>query len=153
MKKTIIILLSTILLFGCKTKEVVKYINTESVRDSLVTVTVRDTLVKYLPQANAVFGVKKSYLKTDLAWSVAELDSCGLLNHSIQNFGVIPAKIITKDRFIRQNLKQKIYYNVTKTVTIKKKGFIYYLGLFTLFGAIIYLISYTIIKLKKKITI
>lgn len=130
MRKLILSLFTALLLLsGCKTKEVVKYVNTESVRDSIVTVTVRDTVLKYLPQKNEVFGVKKSHLKTDLAFSFASVDTCGLLYHSIENFGTIPSKIITKDRFVNRSLKQKIYYNITKTQIVIKKGLFYYSGI------------------------
>lgn len=114
MKKLILSLfLATLLLSGCKTKEVIKYVNTESVRDSLVYLTVKDTLIKYLPQKNEVFGVKKSHLKTDLAFSYAAVDSCGLLYHSIENYGMILSKMYYKTVWIK--------YYIKNTTTITKQ--------------------------------
>ena len=155
MKKLILSLFAALLfLSGCKTKEVIKYVNTESVRDSIVTVTVRDTMLKYLPQENAVFGVKKSYLKTDLAWSVATLDSCGLLNHSIQNFGSIPAKVIEKIKRVNSRQTLKITETITITKTVYKKGFFYYLYKYTTYTfLILLLIVFGFLFIKKRFTV
>ena len=153
MKKLILSLFAALLFFsGCKTREVIKYVNTESVRDSIVTVTVRDTMLKYLPQENAVFGVKNSRLQTDLAWSVATLDSCGLLNHSIQNFGSIPSKVIEKIKRVNSRQTLKITETITITKTVYKKGFFYYLYKYTTYTFLILLLI-GFLFIKKRFTV
>lgn len=152
MKKLILSLfLATLFLSGCKTREVIKYVNTESVRDSLVYLTVKDTLIKYLPQKNEVFGVKKSHLKTDLAFSYAEVDSCGLLYHSIENFGTIPSKAFLKT--IRTRHEKTIKITETQTITVTKHidDWIRTFGKFNLF-VYIALFFYICIKVYKRLT-
>jgi len=117
MKKLILSLfLGIILLFACKPIHDIQYI--KETHDSIVNVIVKDTFTKYLPQNQSVITNQKSYLSTDLAFSNAFIDSCGLLHHSIENKGVIPAKIINKEVKVKDN-KQQIL-TIVKTVTVYK---------------------------------
>ena len=142
------IMLLVLGLLSCKTKyvqvpyEVIK-------RDSIVnTVTIRDTILKYPTQFNQVLAKNYSKLKTDLAFSIASVDSLGL-HHSIQNFGVIPSKVIEKKSYIRTQL------NITKTIVVTnkeivykaKRDFIWYSGLFLYILLALYF-GYKIYKFK-----
>jgi hypothetical protein len=117
MKKTYLLgLLALVLLFGCKPIHNTQYV--DRWHDSVVRITVRDTLIKYLPQKQSVIAVKYSFLTTDLAFSYASIDSLGLLHHSIENKGFIPSKVITKDTKVR-DIKQLVK-TTYKTETVYK---------------------------------
>jgi len=121
MKKTYLIgLLAIILLFGCKPIHDTQYI--DRWHDSIVRITVKDTVVKYLPQKQSVIAVKYSFLTTDLAFSYASIDSLGLLHHSIENKGFIPAKVSTIETKVhdRKELVKTTYKTVTVYKTVSK---------------------------------
>lgn len=142
MKTTKLILIAfTALLFisGCKPIHDTQYV--DRWHDSIVRITVKDTLIKYLPQKQSVITFKQSFLSTDLAFSYASVDSLGLLHHSIENKGFIPSKVITKDTNVR-DMKQlvkttykteTVYKTVTKTAWLGWLDYIL-LGAMVIFG-------------------
>lgn len=87
-------------------------------KDSIVIERKDTTIYVDVPaQLNENITNQKSHLSTDYSFSLAWIDSVGLLHHSIRNFTKLPFKIryetIYKDKYIE---KQK-----TKTITIEKK--------------------------------
>lgn len=94
MKNVIVSLIfSLYLLFSCRTVEVPYPVEVPVRYDSIVTVIERDTVLSYPKQEQKVVTADSSFLKTDLAFSYAKIDSAGKLHHSIENFGNIPSKI------------------------------------------------------------
>jgi len=127
-----IILLSLFLLFGCRT---IKYVPIVQRHDSIVEKTVRDTVLKYLPQKQSVIAVKKSHLETDLAISNASIDSLGLLHHSIENKGTIPGKIIHDKTTVHDSIPVPYKVEVPgkpKIVNVPVHDFIWWIGLIVL---------------------
>jgi len=60
---------------------------------------------------------QKSKLSTDFSFSNAWIDSTGLLNHSIENFPVIPSKI----KEVKIKIYKYIKINIVETLIITKK--------------------------------
>lgn len=121
--KLILIAFAALLLFGgCKIKQNTITSNTTERNDSIVTVIVKDTFIKYLPQIQSIKTNQKSKLSTDFSFSIAWVDSVGLLNHSIQNFPVIPSKVIEKKVEVKKyrNEKHTTEFNITKTIAVQK---------------------------------
>ena len=151
MKKIIFLLLTAycLLFTGCKPKEIIVY--HDKIHDSIVKETVKDTFIKWMPQKQSVIAVKRSHLETDFSFSDAAIDSTGYLRHSIENKGIIPAKIKQTTIKIRElKTVNKTYYQ-TKTVIkeVPTYGFLHYSGLF----GWIALIIFTLYKLKQKLTL
>jgi len=123
MKKKITILLlfwlviAIIFLSGCKAKQLVNNYSTIERNDSTTTITVKDTVIKWLPQKQEVKTNQKSKLSTDFSFSNAWIDSTGLLNHSIENFTVIPSKI----KEVKIKIYKYIKINIVETLIITKK--------------------------------
>lgn len=114
--------IALLLLTGCRTTpEYIPVPYPVPVRyDSIVTKIVRDTVLAYPKQENKVVTTDSSYLKTDLAFSTAKIDSTGKLHHSIANFGFVPSKVIetdtdvTKDSLVIKEVR--VPYEVEKIV-------------------------------------
>lgn len=127
--------LAIIFLNGCKPKESIQSSNTTQRNDSIVTVIIKDTVIKYLPQTQTVKTNQKSKLSTDFAFSLASIDEKGLLNHSIENYPKVPAKIIIKTSTVNHYRNTEINKTnyITKTITITKYKYkrdaIWYIGL------------------------
>lgn len=153
MKTKLILITFATLLFvgGCKTRKIVNDTNSYQRNDSTVYINVVDTFIKWLPQKQGVKTNQKSKLATDFSFSTAWIDSTGLLNHFIENFPVVPSKIIVKKITVNKNSKLEI----TKTITIKEKetkyivknkwGILDWIGLF----ALIYFAIKIYLKFKK----
>lgn len=129
-----IIFLSLFLLFGCRT---IKYVPIVQRHDSIVEKTVRDTVLKYLPQKQSAIAVNKSHLETDLAISNASIDSLGLLHHSIENKGTIPGKVISDKTTVHDSIpvpyKVEVPGKPEKVkVIVYVHGFIWWVGLIVL---------------------
>lgn len=139
----LLIFLLAISMVGCKTNTV--YVPIKVRHDSIVEKTVRDTLIEYLPQKQSVITKGKSYLKTDLAFSNAWVDSAGL-HHDIENFGSVPGKVFHDKTMVHDSVQ--VPYPVikwkTKKVTITKylykHDFIWWVGLVSLAIIALYLI-------------
>lgn len=117
MKKLILSdIFALFLLSGCKTNEVVNSNNREVINNQISTTIVHDTVISYLPQKQEVKTNQKSKLSTDFSFSIAWVDSTGLLNHSIENFKVVPAQLIEKKVYS----SKRTTLNITKTITITK---------------------------------
>ena len=114
------LVLALVLLAGCKTTEIVREVPVpyEVKRDSIVIRTLRDTVFQYPEQSNQVITRDSSYLKTDLAFSVAKIDSTGMLFHSIQNFGKVPGKVISTDTKTEQDKPKLVETFTTKYETV-----------------------------------
>lgn len=119
----ILIAFAALLLFsGCKVKQNAISSNTSERNDSVVTVIVKDTFIKWLPQIQSIKTNQKSKLSTDFSFSEAWIDSVGLLNHSIQNFHVIPSKVTEKKVEVKKYRNSDRYkeVHITKTVAVTK---------------------------------
>ncbi|HLP06073.1 MAG TPA: hypothetical protein VK152_11660 [Paludibacter sp.] len=114
MKKTLFAMLFLMLFAGCKIRE--KLVPTPypvvERHDSIVYRTVKDTTAHYPAQKNAVVTPRKSFLKTDLAFSNASIDSIGMLHHSIENCGQIPARIIKEIKTLHDSIPYPVYRDV-----------------------------------------
>ena len=144
MKKLILTLfLATLFFYGCKPCEPIVIDNsTIQWRDSIVLRTVRDTVTIYPKQENKTVAVDSSFLKTDLAFSFARIQTDGKLFHSIENYGFIPAKIIENTKIINKGKNT----NTTKTITLERKvyknkwGFLDYFGLAVIILSVIFVL-------------
>lgn len=148
MKKLILSLTIALFLFnGCKTKEIVQYVDMEVVvnHDSIVTKIIKDTFFIYPPQDNKVITKDSSYLKTDLAFSFAKIQPNGLLFHSIENFRKIPGKVINQNTKVKNNTKTIVTVRITKTITKLRTDLIWWIGIASLIGIAIF----AFIKLRK----
>lgn len=116
MKTILSVIFALFLLNGCKTKEIVNINNREVINDHISTTIIHDTVISYLPQKQEVKTNQKSKLSTDFSFSIAWVDSTGLLNHSIENFKLVPAKVIEKKVYSSKTER----LNITKTITITK---------------------------------
>jgi uncharacterized protein YcfL len=117
MKKLILSLfLALLVLSGCKTKEIVNNSSIEIASNNISTTIIHDTVISYFQQKQEVKTNQKSKLSTDFSVSTAWIDSTGLLNHSIENFKVVPAKVIDRKVFSSNTIR----LNITKTITITK---------------------------------
>lgn len=147
MKAILSLFLAVFLLWGCKPCEPIVIDNTKiQWRDSIVLRTVRDTVVVYPKQENKTITNDSSFLKTDLAFSIAKIRPDGKLFHSIENFGLIPSKIIENTKIINKGKNTQ----TTKTITLERKvyknkwGFLDYFGLAVIIGfAIFVLLKFT----------
>lgn len=130
-------------LTGCRTNTV--YVPIKVRHDSIVEKTIHDTLLRYLPQKQSVIAKGKSYLKTDLAFSNAWVDSAGL-HHDIENFGTVPGKVIHDKTVVHDSVQ--VPFPVTKwkdrkiTITkyVYKHDFIWWFGLISLAVITLYVI-------------
>lgn len=143
MKTILSLFLALLLLNGCKTKEVIRYVDRNVLVYEKKTETVRDTFIKYLPQKQSVITTQKSNLATDFSFSLAFIDSLGLLNHSIENFEVIPSKVIEKNNFSKLVITKTI--TIEKTKIINQRDGIWWIGLFFIIGCFLFC-CYAIIK-------
>jgi len=153
-KQLILIYFTAFLLFGgCKPKQMVNNSNSVQRNDSIVYVSVRDTFIKYPPQLQAIKTNQKSKLATDFSFSIAWIDSVGLLNHSIQNFPVIPSKVIEKKTEIKKYKHET--QTITITVTKKETKYIHKYRIFSYFDFIILglVLSYFVFRLLKVLKI
>jgi uncharacterized protein YceK len=116
-KRILIAFTALLLLSGCRVKQNTISSNTSQRNDSTVTIIVKDTVVKWKTQLQLIKTNQKSKLSTDFSFSDAWIDSVGLLNHSIQNYPLVPSKIIDKKVLINRYIKIEL----TKTLTITKK--------------------------------
>lgn len=147
MKAILSLFLAVFLLWGCKPCEPIVIDNTTiQWRDSIVLRVVRDTVVVYPKQENKTITNDSSFLKTDLAFSISKIQPDGKLFHSIENFGLIPAKIIENTKIINKGKNTQ----ATKTITLERKvyknkwGFLDYFGLAVIIGfAIFVLLKFT----------
>lgn len=130
-------------LVGCKPVEKIKYIPVVVRHDSIVEKTVRDTVLKYLPQKQSVIAVKNSHLETDLAISNASIDSLGFLHHSIENKGTIPGKVVDTKTAIHDSIPVPYPVEVPGekvevSVEVPVHDFIWWIGLIVLLSGIGY---------------
>jgi len=148
-----------LLLGGCRTTpEYIPVPYPVPVRyDSIVTKIVRDTVLTYPKQENKVVTSDSSYLKTDLAFSSAKIDSTGKLHHSIENFGFVPGKVIETDTDVKKDsliIKEvPVPYEVIKTVYVKQKDWIWYIGygMLYIFGAaFVFLLIKLYLRIRKR---
>ena len=116
MKTILSVIFALFILSGCKTKEIVNSNNREVINDHISTTIIHDTVISYLPQKQEVKTNQKSKLSTDFSFSIAWIDSTGLLNHSIENLKVVPAQVIEKKVYSSKTEQ----LNITKTITITK---------------------------------
>ena len=152
MKQAILSLILALFLFGgCKTKEIVRYVDRDVVvnRDSIVTKIIKDTFFVYPPQDNKVVTKDSSFLKTDLAFSFAKIQPDGLLFHSIENFGKVPGKVVEEKTKVNNDKKTTITINTTTTITKYKWNPLSYVGLFSMIAGLIWVIF----KIKKLFSI
>lgn len=143
--------IALLLLTGCRTTpEYIEVPYPVPVRyDSIVTKIVRDTVLAYPKQENKVVTTDSSYLKTDLAFSRAKIDSTGKLHHSIENFGFVPGKVIETDTNVKDDslvVKEvRVPYYVEKI--IYKWNWLSWIGL----AAIAFLIYKLYIWIRKRL--
>ena len=148
MKQAILSLIFALLLLGgCKTKEVLRYVDRDVIvkRDSIVERIVKDTFFIYPPQDNKVITKDSSYLKTDLAFSFAKIQPDGMLFHSIENFGKVPGKVVEEKTKVNNDKKTTVTINTTTTITKYKWNWLSYVGLFSMIAGLIWVIF----KIKK----
>ena len=137
--------LATFLFFGCKPCEPIVIDNTTiQWRDSIVLRTVRDTVTVYPKQENKTVAVDSSFLKTDLAFSLAKIQPDGKLFHSIENYGMIPAKIIENTKIINKGKNT----HTTKTITLERKVYKNKWGLLDWIGLAVIILSVIFVVLK-----
>lgn len=143
MKKLILSLaIALFLLNGCRTKEIIQYVDREVVvnRDSIVEKIIKDTFFIYPPQDNKVIAKDSSYLKTDLAFSFAKIQPDGLLFHSIENFRKIPGKVINQNTKVNNNKKTIVTIKITRTITKLRTDWIWWTGLASLAALLIFIV-------------
>lgn len=126
--KNYILITIILLFFACKAKKDIQYVPIESNSQHIVVSLSKDTTVAFAKQRNEQLTIKKSRLETDLAFSDAEIDSTGLLKHSIENKGYIPAKVIIKIDHQRDTVT-KVLHVKGDTIVIYEKGFLWISGL------------------------
>lgn len=145
MKTILTLFLAALILYGCKPCEPIVIDNsTIQWRDSIVLRTVRDTVTIYPKQENKTIAVDSSFLKTDLAFSIARIQSDGKLFHSIENYGLIPAKIIENTKIINKGKNT----NTTKTITLERKVYKNKWGFLDYFGLVVIILSVIFVLLK-----
>lgn len=130
MKKVIIcFIFSLYLLFSCRTVEVPYPVEVPVRYDSVVTVVERDTILSYPKQEQKVVTTDSSFLKTDLAFSYAKIDSTGKLHHSIENLGIIPSKIKETKKEVKKDLPVLVNTPTPEPTIIYKWNWLSWFGL------------------------
>ncbi len=130
MKKVIISFIFTLcLMYGCKTVEVPYPVEVPVRYDSIITVVERDTVLSYPKQEQKVITTDSSYLKTDLAFSFAKIDSVGKLHHSIENFGLIPSKIKETKKEVKKDVPIIVKTPAPEPIIIYKWNWLTWFGL------------------------
>lgn len=83
---------------GCKVRERIVEVRSDSIAERVVRVVEIDTITAYLPRESfAVVRMDSSYLATRYAESEATIDSLGYLHHSLKNLPT-PIKVVTLNR-------------------------------------------------------
>lgn len=130
MKKVIVsIVFALCFTYGCRTVEVPYPLEVPVRYDSIVTVVERDTVLSYPKQEQNVITTDSSYLKTDLAFSFAKIDTSGKLHHSIQNFGLIPSKIKEKKKEVNKDVPVIVKTPAPDPIIIYKWNWLSWFGL------------------------
>lgn len=117
--------------------EKIKEINNLLEKNNKETYVLQDSLIyiKGLLEKSKTIGLDSSFLETSYTWSIAKINKEGKLEHYLQNKDSIPSKILKEKSEKSSNEKQinninstekqqkikKIYYTITKTITIKEK--------------------------------
>lgn len=123
------ILLIVSLLFASCT--VTRYVPVETIKESIITEQVRDTIVIYKPSKDSVAIQTRdtvSRLETSLAVSEASI-SDGLLKHSLKNKDSLKVKIEYKDRIVEKIVTKEIPVEVVREIYKTPKWAWYVLGL------------------------
>jgi len=110
------ILLIVSLLFASCT--VTRYVPVETIKESIITEQVRDTIVIYKPSKDSVAIQTRdtvSRLETSLAVSEASI-SDGLLKHSLKNKDSLKVKIEYKDRIVEKIVTKEIPVEVVREI-------------------------------------
>ena len=122
--KTFILFISMFLVMGCGICKKIQYVPVENKKDSVVTekVVERVDTVKIEVPGERVYVIKQdsSHLETAVAISDANIDSTGMLHHSLVNKDVnLKKEIVYKDKIIEKRVEVEKEVPVEVEVPVK----------------------------------
>ena len=122
--KTFILFISMFLVMGCGICKKIQYVPVENKKDSLVIekVVERIDTVKVEVPGERVYVIKQdsSHLETAVAISDANIDSTGMLHHSLTNKNVnLKKEIVYKDKIIEKRVEVEKEVPVEVEVPVK----------------------------------